>query len=913
MHYLYLATIYPIELLIEFFYVLFFKAFLQNGVAIIGISIAINLLTLPLYHMAETFQKKEREQREYLAKGIKRIKSSFKGDEQFFILSTYYRQNNYHPIYTLRGSLTLLIQIPFFIAAFKFLSNLAVLNGDSFLFIKNLGKADNLLRINEFSVNLLPILMTIINVISGMIYTKGFMKRDKVQLYLMALLFLILLYNSPSGLVLYWTINNILSLLKNILSKLKRPILIAYLILLISTILATLVIFRLHPHLAKPKRIFVISINGFIFSLPILIIILRFIFRFFSTKTDTSLVNSNKIFVLAALLLSILQGFLLPANLISSSTIEFAFTGIINNPTLYILKNSFIFLGIWLIWGSFIYFSSSSNSRPNITTLFVSISLSAIINAYIFKGDYGIVSNSLDFNDARLLQASFAMKTIPILIFVLIFFICFLIFTKKKAIIIESILIILIASTIISGAYQIISINTEYKKHIQTAYQNEGISKNTQELSPIFKISKNGENIIYIFLDMASGSFFPYILEDLPNLSAQLDGFVYYPNTISFGSNTILGSPAMLGGYEYTPDEINKRVDKKLVDKHNEALLVMPTMLLNEGFNITLTDPIFSNYGDGADHTPFIPYPKMNVIHLGNKLAAKYKEEHKDVLENDISFFSNYITKRMPLFVMLKTSFPMLRKFIYEDSRYLQIENNKQLTDSFINSYSQLYYLSYLTELEESGDNFISISNQTPHMPIILQTPDFAPYSLPTSTISFIDSKKGIRPIDRSHYHANVAALDRVGQWLDYLKEHDVYNNSKIIIVSDHSNLLYSEKMESFGPNKYRYNSYVPLLLFKDFNATEPLSTDNTFMTNADASLFALKDLKNNPINPFTNKNIFEQINKTIVNVYTGLSNPKDYKENYYEFFENESFSIKDDIFIESNWTPIKQNSEADK
>jgi membrane protein insertase Oxa1/YidC/SpoIIIJ len=34
----------------------------------------------------------------------------------------------------------------------------------------------------------------------------------------MALIFLVLLYNSPSGLVLYWTCNNIFSLGKNLAS-----------------------------------------------------------------------------------------------------------------------------------------------------------------------------------------------------------------------------------------------------------------------------------------------------------------------------------------------------------------------------------------------------------------------------------------------------------------------------------------------------------------------------------------------------------------------------------------------------------------------------------------------------------------------------------------------------------------------
>ena len=66
--------------------------------------------------------------------------------------------------------------------------------------------------------------MTAINCISGAIYTKGLPLKDKLQVYLLALLFVVLLYNSPSGLVIYWTMNNIFSLVKNIFYKLKNPI-----------------------------------------------------------------------------------------------------------------------------------------------------------------------------------------------------------------------------------------------------------------------------------------------------------------------------------------------------------------------------------------------------------------------------------------------------------------------------------------------------------------------------------------------------------------------------------------------------------------------------------------------------------------------------------------------------------------
>ncbi|WP_370570354.1 YidC/Oxa1 family membrane protein insertase, partial [Sphaerochaeta sp. S2] len=246
---------YPIELLVELLFVFFFKAFDNFGLSIAAISILVSLLSLPLYHIAEQLQKKERDTRIRMQPGISRIKSVFKGDEQYMILSTFYRQNHYHPAYALRSSVSLLIQVPFFIAAYHFLSHLPQLQGESFFFIKDLGTPDGLLQIGSVSINVLPILMTIINIVAGAIYTKGFPLRDKIQLYGMAGLFLVLLYDSPSGLVYYWTLNNVFSLVKNIFYKLKHPLKILYLIAAFGSVILTIAISIAHPTLSIANRI----------------------------------------------------------------------------------------------------------------------------------------------------------------------------------------------------------------------------------------------------------------------------------------------------------------------------------------------------------------------------------------------------------------------------------------------------------------------------------------------------------------------------------------------------------------------------------------------------------------------------------------------------------------------------------
>lgn len=185
------------------------------GWAIIIMSLIVNTVILPIYLKAEHWQEEERSIRKSFEEDEAMIKRAFKGQERFAMITTMHRQAGYSPLLTLRSSIGFFLQIPFFFAAYHFLSHFEPLQGISFLGLSDLSKPDELFSIGGFSVNFMPILMTVINIASALIYTKNLSKRDKYQLYGMAAIFLVLLYNAASGLVLYWTFNNIYSLAKN--------------------------------------------------------------------------------------------------------------------------------------------------------------------------------------------------------------------------------------------------------------------------------------------------------------------------------------------------------------------------------------------------------------------------------------------------------------------------------------------------------------------------------------------------------------------------------------------------------------------------------------------------------------------------------------------------------------------------
>ena len=279
LNFLYMIFIYPVYMFVEFVF------FLANnitddyiGFSIILLSITVNVICLPIYNVAEGWQEKERNIQKKLKSKITDIKAVFSGDERYMILSTYYRQNQYHPLYAMRGMFALLIQIPFFIAAYKLLSGLSMLNNASFWFLKDLGKPDGLLSVAGMHINVLPILMTLINIIASAVYSKGLTIKEKLQLYITAAVFLLLLYNSPSGLVFYWTLNNIFSLFKNIFYRIKLSKKVWYIVTVLFFILLTIIT---KNHTAKDRPLIIIKFFTVmvIFVLIVWTVISKFLFK----------------------------------------------------------------------------------------------------------------------------------------------------------------------------------------------------------------------------------------------------------------------------------------------------------------------------------------------------------------------------------------------------------------------------------------------------------------------------------------------------------------------------------------------------------------------------------------------------------------------------------------------------------
>lgn len=198
----------------------------NGGLVIILLAVVIKLILSPLSIKSAVSIKRSN----ILQPKIKMLQEKYKDDPKELNqrIAELYKKEKVNP---LGGCLPLLLQIPVFFALYKVLSTSVELKGASFLWIRDLTQPDTLFRMSipflPNAFNLLPILMTAIQIIQMQLQSmKGAVnpQQSKINTFLMPVIFLFLFYNMPSGLVLYWTVQSLYTIVEQELINLDKHV-----------------------------------------------------------------------------------------------------------------------------------------------------------------------------------------------------------------------------------------------------------------------------------------------------------------------------------------------------------------------------------------------------------------------------------------------------------------------------------------------------------------------------------------------------------------------------------------------------------------------------------------------------------------------------------------------------------------
>lgn len=264
----------------------------------------------------------------------------------------------------------------------------------------------------------------------------------------------------------------------------------------------------------------------------------------------------GKLYALTGLALFVLLGVALPITLTGLEDNVDGLNGYISFFVLLTIAAASVY-GL-LAYGAFRLASPLMRSLAIYVGL--TLLLAALVFGFGFQPDAGALDNFF-FARPEVLQPGFT----SILMDILISFICLaavIYLLEHYPVSTANGLTILIIGSLGIGAYSLYSLEERISRKSE-----EEIAKG----SKLFNYTKEGKNVLLLFVDGAMSGYIPDVLREDPQLARQLSGFTWYSNVISPGNRTINGLPALFGGFDYTVSEINKRPGSSLKDKVSAA------------------------------------------------------------------------------------------------------------------------------------------------------------------------------------------------------------------------------------------------------------------------------------------------------------------------------------------------------
>lgn len=901
------------------------------GLSLILLSIAVNLILLPVYYPIEKIKEKNRLKEKDMAHEIDEVKEVYKGQERYYYVSAIHRQYKYNPLRSLIPSLGLLIQIPFFMAAYKMLSHFTGFSGVSFLFVNDLANADGALNLGYSLLNVLPVLMTVINLISSLLYTREGEKKEMYQLWGLALLFLVVLYNSPAALVLYWTMNNLFALGKQLIehrkylpellskfkisldkvyklavvvsiflgfsiighndgstmtplylfisiflslgiaqfigvrklfigwrdSKLKKILIVSFGFLLMPQGLFTFIQFKKISNVtmdAKSALILAFFLGlGVLISLP---------FNYKLLLKDFGDGKSRRIPLVLSIFIVTLSLIWLPIQVYSSMPARFEF-GV---ASLFLLNIDLVVISLLLIAG--LYFVLPKKVKGFYSYFLLLGGFITFIYSFVVRLSFGSLDgSSLTNSDA--LVGTILIYLIEFLFLYTMARLVYKLYIKRKDLILK-IFIPLYILIVIQGVYTSIPLLDKSRDEVQ--YSNN-----------VLNFSKDRENVVIIMLDMFQGSYLDNIFSDNSGLEKIYSGFTWYPNTLTTSYYTNSALPGVIGGWDFTPQEINKDRDKKLFEKISASYTYAIEKSKERGFEPSVVNPVYFKSALGKVE---------DLKSLGVNVATN--SSFRDVSDSG-SGDSSRAQGRLLASVGLFRAVPyLLKPRVYNKGSWFNLEesNYKYVSDNvaFIKA------LSTKSKVDNSKATYKIFNSEITHTPFgITKNGEVLRSGRPDQ-----EAKNSVDGFN-SYYSAYWATV-WIGDFLNWLKGNGIYDNTRIIIVSDHGNIFNNpytpeftnlERLDYLGAPLKRLNRLNSLLLVKDFNSNKEFTIDNTLMSIADVHNISFNGVKDIPED--------RVIETTIINKWETAeletTNSFDFRYHY---------KVKDSLFDLNNWEHIK-------
>ncbi len=193
---------------------------LAYGLAIVGITVCIKLIFWPL----TTASTRSMKRMQTLQPQMKAIQEKYKSEpaKAQAKLGEFMKEHKINPV---AGCLPMLVQIPVFFGFYRMLQSAIELRGAPFLWAHDLSQPDTIAMIAGFPINPFPLLMGATMIWQANITppSPGVDPAQQRIMKYMPLMMMVFLYNFSTGLTIYWTAQNLLSILQMKITRTPPP------------------------------------------------------------------------------------------------------------------------------------------------------------------------------------------------------------------------------------------------------------------------------------------------------------------------------------------------------------------------------------------------------------------------------------------------------------------------------------------------------------------------------------------------------------------------------------------------------------------------------------------------------------------------------------------------------------------
>jgi len=198
----------PVILSMNFVLDLLYTMLDSWGLGILVLSAIVSILLMPLNQFGRNIENRIDNKMQSVRMDISQIDQSLKGEERFNQIEHIFQSHRYHPIHQVLKGTSILMLLPFLFSALILFNQHRELAGSEFWFINDLSKPDK----SIWELNILPLIMFLITLTDALIRFKD-NKSGFYQYLALSMILVVLVYNMPAALLLFWIGNNTASML----------------------------------------------------------------------------------------------------------------------------------------------------------------------------------------------------------------------------------------------------------------------------------------------------------------------------------------------------------------------------------------------------------------------------------------------------------------------------------------------------------------------------------------------------------------------------------------------------------------------------------------------------------------------------------------------------------------------------